>query len=50
MNRARSRAWLLPFLTVLTIALLLLHESGVIKPLEDAAQVIIAPVHGGPNQ
>jgi len=44
MNRARSRAWLLPFLTVLTIALLLLHESGVIKPLEDAAQVIIAPV------
>jgi rod shape-determining protein MreC len=44
MNRGRSRAWLLPALTLLTIALLLLHESGVIQPLEDAAQVIIDPV------
>jgi rod shape-determining protein MreC len=29
---------------VLTIALLLLHESGVIKPVEDLAQTVIAPV------
>ncbi|HEY4691138.1 MAG TPA: rod shape-determining protein MreC [Anaerolineae bacterium] len=44
MNRGRSRAWLFPVLTLLTIALLLLHESGVIKPLEDAAQIVIDPV------
>lgn len=44
MNRGRSRAWLFPTLTLLTIALLLLHESGVIQPLEDAAQVILGPV------
>lgn len=44
MNRGRSRAWLLPVLTLLAIALLLLHESGVIQPLEDAAQIVIAPV------
>ena len=43
MNRDRSRAWLFPALTLLTIALLLLHESGVIQPLEDAAQVIVDP-------
>ena len=44
MNRDRSRAWLFAALTVLTIALLLLHESGVIKPVEDLAQTVIAPV------
>jgi rod shape-determining protein MreC len=44
MNRSRSRAWLFPVLTLLAIALLLLHESGAIQPLEDAAQVILDPV------
>src|SRR3990172_1864189 len=44
MNRGRSRAWLLPALTLLTIALLLLHESGVTRPLEDALQSVLAPV------
>jgi len=44
MNRGRSRAWLFPALSVLTIALLVLHESGVVKPLEDAAQIVIAPL------
>jgi rod shape-determining protein MreC len=44
MNRGRSRAWLFPVLALLTIALLLLHESGVIQPLEDALQVVLAPV------
>jgi rod shape-determining protein MreC len=43
MNRGRSRAWLFPALTVLAIALLLLHESGVIRPLEEAAQVVLEP-------
>ena len=43
MNRGRSRAWLFPALSLLTIALLLLHESGVIKPLEDLAQSVIEP-------
>ncbi|HLF28947.1 MAG TPA: rod shape-determining protein MreC [Anaerolineae bacterium] len=44
MNRGRSRAWLFAALTLLTIALLLLHESGAIKPLEDAAQVALDPI------
>ena len=44
MNRGRSRAWLLPALTLLTIALLLLHESGVTRPLEDVLQSVLAPV------
>lgn len=44
MNRGRSRAWLFPALTVLTIALLLLHESGVLQPLEDALQSVLSPV------
>jgi rod shape-determining protein MreC len=44
MNRGRSRAWLLPALTVLTIALLLLHESGVSQPVEDTLQSVLAPV------
>jgi len=44
MNRGRSRVWLFPALSLLTVALLLLHESGFIQPLEDAAQVVIAPV------
>ena len=44
MNRGRSRVWLFPVLSLVTIALLLLHESGFIRPLEDAAQVVIAPV------
>jgi len=44
MNRGRSRAWLFPVFSLLTIALLLLHESGFIRPMEDAAQVVIAPV------
>jgi rod shape-determining protein MreC len=43
MNRGRSRAWLFPALTVLAIALLLLHESGVIRPLEEAAQAVLDP-------
>ncbi len=43
MNRGRSRAWLFSALTLLTIALLLLHESGVIKPLEDLALLVIEP-------
>ena len=44
MNRGRSRAWLLPALTLLTIAFLLLHESGVTRPVEDALQSVLAPV------
>ena len=44
MNRGRARAWLLPALTLLTIALLLLHESGVTRPLEDALQSVLAPL------
>jgi len=43
-NRSRSRAWLFPALAVLIVALLVLHESGVIKPLEDALQVVTDPV------
>lgn len=44
MNRDRSRAWTLPIVALLTVALLLLHESGVIRPLEDLAQTVLAPV------
>ncbi len=43
MNRDRPRVWLFPVLTLLTIALLLLHEAGVIQPLEDVAQGVIDP-------
>lgn len=43
-NRSRSRGWLFPTLAVLTIALLVLHETGVIKPLEDLLQVVTDPV------
>lgn len=44
MNRGRSRGWSLPILALLTVALLLLHESGVIRPIEDLAQTALAPV------
>lgn len=35
--------WLFPVLSVLTIALLVLHEAGVLKPLEDLLQVVTDP-------
>jgi rod shape-determining protein MreC len=44
MNRGRSRGWLVPILVLLAIALLVLHESGAIKPLEDLVQVVTDPV------
>jgi rod shape-determining protein MreC len=44
LNRPRSRSWVFFILTLVAILALVLHEAGQLQPVEDLAQLIIAPV------
>jgi rod shape-determining protein MreC len=44
LNRPRSRSWIFFVLTLVAVLALVLHEAGQLQPVEDLAQLIIAPV------
>jgi rod shape-determining protein MreC len=44
LNRPRSRSWVFFVLTLVAVLALVLHEAGQLQPVEDLAQLVIAPV------
>ena len=44
LNRPRSRSWIFFVLTLVAVLALVLHEAGQLQPVEDLAQLVIAPV------
>ena len=47
MKRTTWRSWVPPFLFLLTVLLLALHEAGLLTPVESGLQYVIAPLQRG---
>ncbi len=44
MNRERSRTWLVLVLTAVAVVLLLLHEGGQLRPVENVLNTVLGPI------